>query len=70
MVLTTKEKADRFDSLQIAMKMAVQRYKGQKRRSETSYGCYTTEVDAIGGFLKGQIEAYGEFIEDLQRWIV
>ena len=68
--LTTKEKADRFDSLQLAIKLAAKRYEDQKKSAEKNLESYTTEVDAIAGFLKGSAEAYGEFLEDLQRWIV
>lgn len=70
MVLTTKEKADRFDSLQLAIKLAARRYTDQKKTAEENLKRYTAEVDAIAGFLKGSAEACGEFIEDLQRWIV
>lgn len=70
MVLTTKEKADRFDSLQLAIKLAAKRYEDQKKSAEENLKRYTVEADAIAGFLKGSAEAYGEFLEDLQRWIV
>lgn len=68
--LTTKEKADRFDSLQLAIKMAAKRYEDQKKTAEKNLERYTTGADAIAGFIKGSAEAYGEFLEDLQRWIV
>ena len=65
-VLTDKEKADRFDALQAAFKHTKQMYEKRREDAEKRY----KEATVIGAYNKGLSDGYGYIIDDLERWIV
>ncbi len=64
--LTKEEKADRFDSLQVAFKHTKAMY--EKRRNDVDKRDF--HGDVIGAYNRGLSDGYGYIIDDLERWIV
>ena len=65
--LTTKEKAERYDALQMAIKFNLAGYK--RRRDE--YDRYYKEAAPLGIksiYSKGMSDAFNHVIADLERW--
>ena len=66
MTLTQKEKADRYDALQEAIKHTLKLYKGKAKE-------HRRKADEGNGVLHvmnlGYYEAYRGVIEDLKRWV-
>lgn len=66
--LTQKEKADRFDSLQVAFKVAKTSYKRRKTDADNKYRNITLNV--LSAYNKGLSDGYGRILDDLERWMV
>ena len=64
--LTEKEKADRFDSLQVALRHTKDMY--EKRRKDVDK--WYKNADVIGAYNKGLSDGFGYIIDDLERWII
>lgn len=69
MNLTEKEKADRYDSLQLAIKLKIKSFKNEIAKCasviETDKGV-STLIDAM---VLGQKVAFEGFIQDLEAWV-
>ena len=65
MKLTTKEKADRYDSLVLAIEIEKENYEKQLEVCEKDY---ERSYDMMAAMLTGKKYAYKEFIEVLGRW--
>lgn len=65
--LTTREKAARYDSLQVAIKHTKESYQRRRTTAEKQY-VEATELGIIGAYTKGQADAFGYIIADLERW--
>ena len=65
--LTAKEKANRYDALQMAIYHTVESY---KRRLETDEKRYVEAQDfgVIGSYSKGMADALSMVIADIERW--
>lgn len=69
MILTQKEKADRFDALQAAFTATYNRWKDRQKESQKIYDdAFATSI--IGAYQKGCADTYKSVIEDLERWRV
>lgn len=66
--LTQKEKADRFDSLQTAFKVAQEFY--ERRRADADNKYRNTTLGLLNGYYKGLSDGYGSILDDLERWMV
>jgi len=64
--LTEKEKADRFDSLQVAFQHTKEMYEKRRRDADKRYH----DASVIGAYNKGLSDGYGYIIDDLERWMV
>lgn len=64
--LTEKEKADRFDALQAAFQFTKDKYNARQIEAAKRY----KGGDVISAYYNGLSDAYIDFIEDLERWIV
>lgn len=62
--LTQEEKADRYDSLQTALKYTIKRYKERQKECEERY----VSADVISAYNKGQADTYKTIIEDMETW--
>lgn len=69
MTLTEKEKADRYDSLQLAIKLKIKSLRNEVRNCAsvlTSDEGAVTNVDCV---VLGQKVAFEGFIQDLEMWV-
>lgn len=64
--LTEKEKADRFDALQVAFKYTKEQVDERRRMCNQRY----SDSSVIGAYNKGLFDGYGYFIEALERWLI
>lgn len=66
--MTSKEKAERYDALQMAFKLTKEAY--ESRRDEACHRwADSPNKSTIAVYNKGQMDAYNEFIDVLERWI-
>ncbi len=65
--MTDKEKASRYDSLQLAFKCAMEKYRVQRDRAEKEYHD-GRKGNMLMAFNKGQMTAYDFILQDLERW--
>lgn len=66
--LTQKEKADRFDSLQVAFKVAKESY--ERRRADADNKYMNIILNVLMAYNKGLSDGYGRILDDLERWMV
>ena len=66
--LTKEEKANRYDSLQVAIKHTIDSYKRRRDASEKSYRD-AQDVGIIGAYQKGLSDGYSLVVADMERWI-
>lgn len=66
--LTTKEKADRYDALQMAIKITLDGYRRCRDEHDRQYS-EATDVGVIGAYNKGLSDAFSYAIADLERWV-
>ncbi len=64
--LTEKEKADRFDSLQVAFAYTKENYERRRKDAEKRY----RDASTIGAYNKGLSDGFGYIIDDLERWMI
>lgn len=64
--LTEKEKADRFDSLQTAFKVAKESYERRRADADKRY----RDATPIGAYNKGLSDGFGYILDDLERWMI
>ena len=67
MALTTKEKADRYDALQMAIKFTLESYKRRQKAFDRQYEV-GKDLGLIGAYSKGLSDSLCYVIEDLTRW--
>ena len=65
--LTTEEKADRYDALQMAIKITLERYRRHRDEHDRQYR-EMPGVGVIGAYTKGLSDAFSHAIADLERW--
>ena len=65
--LTTQEKADRYDALQVAIKVNIDTYESRKQDAQSRYNKNTIcdRVDLIAAYSKGKADAYADMITTL-----
>lgn len=63
--MTRGEKANRYDALQVAFKYTKERYQDRKSESEGRY----KGNDPVSAYNKGMADAYGQIIDDIERWM-
>ena len=68
--LTMKERADRFDALQAAIRFALKTYLTRRTECLRNYEAYGADTDILGAYNKGMADAYGQMAEMLGRWTV
>lgn len=66
MILTEKEKANRYDALQTAIKYTLEKCKKYRESEDSQYFAYRGSIP--GAYHKGQSVAYEQIISDLERW--
>ena len=65
--MTTKEKAERYDSLQVAIKCTLDGYRKWARYYERTYN-RADELGVIDAYSKGLSDGFYRVIADLERW--
>lgn len=65
--LTTEEKADRYDALQMAIKITLEGYKRRQKEHDRQYK-EAKDLGLIGAYSKGLSDAFCHVIDDLTRW--
>ncbi len=65
--LTVKEKAKRYDALQVAIKYTVETLQKQRKDCENRYQTQPAG-DIIGAYSKGMADACESMIQTLVRW--
>ena len=68
MTLTAKEKADRYDALQVAIKFRLELYVKRRDNFNKQYR-EAQELGLIGSYTKGQADAFALVVEDLRRLV-
>ena len=68
MKLTQKEKADRYDSLQFALELAIKRYKKQIDEYKEVINSHNESVNFCA-IKAGEISALKQAIEDMKMWV-
>ena len=63
--LTEKEKANRYDSLQVAIKHTKEMYERRRKDADQRY----RDATPIGAYNKGLSDGFGYIIDDLERWV-
>lgn len=66
--LTNKEKAERWDILQIAIRYAAETYRTRRDECQKNYEVYGADTGVIGAYNKGMADAFGQVAELLERW--
>ena len=65
--MTTKEKAERYDALQVAIKITLEGYRRRAKEHERQY--YEAQAIGItGAYSKGLSDGFDHVIADLERW--
>ena len=65
--MTTKEKAERYDALQVAIKLTLEVYRRRAKEHERQY--YEAQAfGVIGAYSKGLSDAFYSVSRDLERW--
>ena len=65
--LTTQEKAERYDALQMAIKITLENYKKHRSGYDRQYR-EAQDLGLVGAYTKGLSDAFGHVIADLERW--
>ena len=68
MNLTTKEKADRYDSLQTAIKWTIEQYEKQEKEHER-YIEDRSHIKVLDAFHIGHANGLRQAIEDMKQWV-
>lgn len=66
--LTKTEKASRYDALQAAIRFTSQAYKARRTECLRNYEAYGADTGIIAAYNKGMGDAFGIFLEALERW--
>lgn len=69
MTLTEKEKADRYDSLQLAIKLKIKSIKNEVDKCASVLARDNGAVSKIDCVILGQKVAFEGFIQDLEMWV-
>ena len=64
-ILTTKEKANRYDALQAAIEDTIEIYRRRQHDAKKDY----KDASIIGAYTKGLADAYEATIQTLERFI-
>ena len=67
MNLTKEEKANRYDSLQTAIKLTIKQYR--KRKTELKNDGRNGRMPLLAAFNEGEILGITKAIEDMERWV-
>ena len=65
--LTTKEKADRYDALQMAIKFTLNSYR-ERKDVHDQHAREEQRAGFLGAYSIGMSDAFGHAIADLERW--
>lgn len=65
--MTTKEKAERYDALQVAIEQAIKIWEQHKKDAEDKMD--ETNVEIIKGFEKGLATGYDASVSILKMWL-
>lgn len=65
--MTTKEKASRYDALQVAIKITLEGYRKRAKEHERQYN-EAKELGLVGAYTKGLSDGFYHVIQDLERW--
>ena len=68
MALTKAEKAARYDGLQAAIRFTAQAYRTRRTECLRNYEAYGADTGVIAAYNKGMADAFGIFLEALERW--
>ena len=66
--LTAKEKAERWDSLQAAIRYTAKAYRTRRDECQKNYEAYGADTGVLGAYNKGMADAFGQVAEMLERW--
>lgn len=69
MTLTEKEKADRYDSLQLAIKLKIKTIKDEIDKCTSILAKDEGAVSKIDCVVLGQKVAFEGFVQDLEMWV-
>ena len=66
--LTKEEKANRYDALQTAIRYTAKAYQTRRTECQRNYEAYGADTGVLGAYNKGMGDAFGIFLETLERW--
>lgn len=66
--LTNKEKAERWDALQTAIRYTAKAYRTRRDECQKNYESYGADTGILGAYNKGMADAFGQVAEMLERW--
>ena len=66
--LTKSEKASRYDALQTAIRYTSKAYQTRQTECLRNYEAYGADTGVIAAYNKGMADAFGIFLEALERW--
>jgi hypothetical protein len=66
--LTKDEKAARYDALQAAIRFTLEAYRTRRTECLRNYEAYGADTGVIAAYNKGMGDAFGIFLEALERW--
>lgn len=66
--LTAKEKAERWDALQTAIRYTAKAYRTRRDECQKNYEAYGADTGVLGAYNKGMADAFGQVAEMLERW--
>lgn len=66
--LTKEEKASRYDALQSAINHTIESYQRRQKDSDKRFD-EAKQAGIVGAYSKGQADAFGLIVSDLERWV-
>lgn len=66
--LTKDEKVSRYDALQTAIRYTASAYQSRRTECLRNYEAYGADTNVIAAYNKGMADAFGIFLEALERW--
>lgn len=69
MTLTEKEKADRYDSLQLAIRLKIKSIKNEIDKCSSILAADNGAISKIDCVVLGQKTAFEAFVQDLEMWV-
>lgn len=67
--MTAREKADRYDALQVAIRYTAEAWRTRRAESLRNYESLGADLRILGAYNKGMADAYERVLATLERWL-